>query len=251
MPDVRLIHGDCLVEMAAIPDGSIDAVVTSPPYNLGAAPHAPKKPRKARVGAKLADGERRRRWEWGGYGPNADALPEPEYQAWQLAVLAELFRVCRDGASVFYVHKDRTWSGRSISPRAWLDRGPFHVRQQIAWDRGSTLEHSGWYFYGVNEWVFWLTKGGKVANLRDGAAWGTVWRFPPTANTGHPAAFPLALANRCVTAAAPWGGVVLDPFAGSGTTGVAAAQLGLSFIATDRIAAARSSTPLFPAASPP
>ena len=44
--------------------------------------------------------------------------------------------------------------------------------------------------------------------------------------TAHDATMPLALAERCITAGCPIGGTVLDPFAGSGTTGVAANNLG-------------------------
>lgn len=44
--------------------------------------------------------------------------------------------------------------------------------------------------------------------------------------TAHDATMPLALAERCIKAGCPIGGIVLDPFAGSGTTGVAANKLG-------------------------
>jgi site-specific DNA-methyltransferase (adenine-specific) len=65
-----------------------------------------------------------------------------------------------------------------------------------------------------------------------------------SAGTGHPAAFPLALAEWLVTFA-PEGGLVLDPFAGSATTGVACLQTGRRFIGVEvspeyhRIAARR------------
>jgi site-specific DNA-methyltransferase (adenine-specific) len=219
MIDLRL--GDCRTLLPTIPSGSVDAVVTSPPYNLGAAPNAAN-----RNNARRGDQGSGHRWEWGGYASFADALPEEEYQAEQVAILTELYRVCVDGASVFYVHKDRTWKGRSISPRTWLEKVPFLIRQQITWDRGGSIEHSGWYFYSTNEWVFWLTKGDKVRNLAGLAEWGTVWRIPPTAGTGHPAAFPLALAERCVRAATMEGETVLDPYAGSGTTLMACMKAG-------------------------
>lgn len=52
------------------------------------------------------------------------------------------------------------------------------------------------------------------------------WVLGPEGNDGHPAAFPKELARRCILLGSRRGDVVLDPFAGSGTTGVAAAELG-------------------------
>ena len=61
-----------------------------------------------------------------------------------------------------------------------------------------------------------------------------VWHLP-TANGGggHGAQFPVALAGRCISLSTPPDGLVLDPFAGSGTTGVAAAALNRRFMGFD------------------
>ena len=58
------------------------------------------------------------------------------------------------------------------------------------------------------------------ANLRD------VWEIAPESYPGHPAVFPSELVRRCLLAGCPPGARVLDPFAGSGTVGVVADQLG-------------------------
>lgn len=50
---------------------------------------------------------------------------------------------------------------------------------------------------------------------------------------GHFAVFPGALAERCLRAGCPKGGVVLDPFAGSGSTGIAAKRMGIDYILVD------------------
>jgi DNA modification methylase len=61
-----------------------------------------------------------------------------------------------------------------------------------------------------------------------------VWSIAPeTRGKGHPAAFPLELCRRPILAGCPPGGVVLDPFCGSGTACVAAAKLGRRFIGVD------------------
>jgi site-specific DNA-methyltransferase (cytosine-N4-specific) len=59
---------------------------------------------------------------------------------------------------------------------------------------------------------------------------GDVWAIPTRPYTGpHFAAFPITLPLRCIAAGCKPGGTVLDPFTGSGTTGLAARQLGRRF----------------------
>jgi site-specific DNA-methyltransferase (cytosine-N4-specific) len=63
---------------------------------------------------------------------------------------------------------------------------------------------------------------------------GDVWTIPTQPFPGaHFAAMPLALAERCVQAGCRPGGVVLDPFSGSGTTGLAAARHGRRYVGID------------------
>ncbi|GAA1895372.1 DNA-methyltransferase [Streptantibioticus ferralitis] len=68
---------------------------------------------------------------------------------------------------------------------------------------------------------------------------GDVWSVPvtPRRHQAHPAAFPIEIPRRCIAAGCPPGGVVLDPFSGTGTTGLAARQLGRSYIGIDLNAA--------------
>lgn len=62
-----------------------------------------------------------------------------------------------------------------------------------------------------------------------------LWRYPRNREeTGHPTAKPVALLNKLVALFSDVGLVVLDPFMGSGTTGVACANLGRKFIGIER-----------------
>lgn len=60
-----------------------------------------------------------------------------------------------------------------------------------------------------------------------------VWDIAPERKSQHPAPFPVELPRRCIGLGSAPGSVVLDPFSGSGTTGVAALSLGRSFIGID------------------
>ena len=63
-----------------------------------------------------------------------------------------------------------------------------------------------------------------------------VWEMPPenASRIGHPAPFPVALPERLIHMNTHVGDLVLDPFMGSGTTGVAAKMLGRQFIGIER-----------------
>ena len=58
----------------------------------------------------------------------------------------------------------------------------------------------------------------------------TVWQMRPSENEGHVCTFPIELVNRCLSMATEHGDTVLDPFMGSGTTGVACVNTGRNFI---------------------
>jgi site-specific DNA-methyltransferase (adenine-specific) len=60
--------------------------------------------------------------------------------------------------------------------------------------------------------------------------WGDVWRFPIERNQVHPTQKPLTMMEHVVRASSRTGGLVLDPFMGSGTTGVACIRTGRRFI---------------------
>jgi DNA modification methylase len=68
----------------------------------------------------------------------------------------------------------------------------------------------------------------------DGKNPGDVWEIPTTPFPGaHFAVMPVELARRCIAAGCKPGGIVLDPFSGSGTTGLAANQLGHRYVGID------------------
>jgi modification methylase len=98
----------------------------------------------------------------------------------------------------------------------------------------------GWRFWQVEERIYWLYKPkgnhyiGKELKPKH-ALLTSIWRFPPERENPHPAPFPLALPVRCIFSVMDEkkGGLVIDPYCGSGTTLVAAKILGHNFIGID------------------
>jgi modification methylase len=200
-----------------IEDDMVDLIVTSPPYNIG---------QKSGNGRVL--------WRGVEYDTSQDAMPEVEYQGWQVKALDELWRVTRPGGSLFYNHKIRNRNGQGVHPMVWIAKSKWTFRQQIVWDRGSTHNKEMSYFWPHDELIFWMTKGTEGVYLSpEGARMSTVWQMGFKTNTDHPAPFPKTIPARCIRAASREGDIVLDPFVGSLTTCLAAKQLGRRSIGVD------------------
>lgn len=69
------------------------------------------------------------------YDHASDKRAEEEYQAWQVEVLNEVWRVTKPGGSFFYNHKLRWEHGTLYHPYAWVSRSKWVLRQEIIWDR--------------------------------------------------------------------------------------------------------------------
>ncbi|MGC8852376.1 MAG: DNA-methyltransferase [Hydrogenobacter sp.] len=212
----KVICGDVLQVLREIPDNSIDLGITSPPYN-----------KKEKNGGWLVS-----RVIYKGFKDN---MPEEEYQAWQIEVLNELYRVIKEGGSFFYNHKVRYEKGRMIHPLEWLSKTKWNLWQEIIWNRKIAGNIRGWRFWQVDERIYWLVKG-KPKELRpEHAKLTSVWEIrPETGHKDHPAVFPLELPTRIIySILGQEKGVVIDPFCGTGTTLVASKLLGKDYIGID------------------
>lgn len=210
-----IYNEDNLVTLSRMPDESVDLIVTSPPYNKGF--YADKNAKQSKV--------------WGGLNGRKiaydvfsdDMLPE-DYEAWQRKILDECVRVLKPSGSLFYNHKDVIHKGVIVPPKWVYD---YKVRQQIIWDRSSSPMIDPHYFMPVNEWIYWIVKDEKKVFFdKEKSAFRTnIWRMNVDKNP-HPAPFPMLMAKNIVSCACPEGGVVYDPFMGSGTTALATLDIG-------------------------
>ena len=117
---------------------------------------------------------------------------------------------------------------------------PTHMGQlveTIVWNRGSTHNVDTVRLYPTKEYVFHCCKLGHRRRFNPlCATWTKIWCiiFRETAKNPHPARFPEELPYRCIArCAVPEGGIVLDPYMGSGTTAVAAPLHGLHYVGCD------------------
>lgn len=221
-------HGDCLDVMRAMPDKSVDIVVTSPPYNqLGS--RIPSKGTGCMSNSGFIDKVNRC-----GY---SDDMEEPDYVAWLGDVAAGLARVVRPGGSFFFNHKIRYRDKAPIHPWDIVTKWPgWSVRQEIVWDRGGSIVFNARMYAPCDERIYWLVRDGADHEWNQPAAsLLSVWTIPANA-TGieHPCPFPVDLARHCLVAVAKPGAVVYDPFTGSGQTGIAALDEGCAFIGSEK-----------------
>ena len=135
---IDLRQGDCLEVMKDIPDGSVDLIITSPPYNLGNTHHT--------------GGNR-----FKPYDKYNDDMKESDYQDWQVEVLNECFRILKDDGSILYNHKNRISKGVQITPYQWILKTDFLVKQEIVWQNGSQ-NFDKIRFYPFTERIYWLAK---------------------------------------------------------------------------------------------
>lgn len=194
--DVKLYLGDCLDVMREMPTGSVDAVVTDPPYGIGFK-----------------------------YSAHNDT-PEG-YGTWLWSIIELAESKCKPGSPIFVwqampnVRHFAEWFPRDF--RLFAACKNFVQMRKVAMQ------------YAFDPVLVWWTEGNRYSE-------GTLsrdWHIGNTANTlnrgsddalGHPCARPLNQMLHIVNQWVRLGGTVLDPFMGSGTTGVACVQTARNFI---------------------
>ena len=222
--NATLYLGDCLEILPTLP--KVDAVITSPPYNLGNTTGGGFP--LGHYGAQ--DGFRKRgghgKWRAAGaaggiadgYGTHDDAMPHEEYVEWQHTVLRALWDRLGPAGAIFYNHKPRVLGGECVTPLDYIPDG-LTVRQVVIWARAGGINFSPAFYLPTHEWVVVIARPDFRLKSKGASGVGDVWRIAQEASDLHPAPFPVALPQKIletVDAAS-----VLDPFMGSGTTALA------------------------------
>lgn len=210
----------------------VDAVITSPPYNMGNSPW----PHLGNWKPGDAAGSRSK-WKNGSdasngvqYRSHVDRMPWEEYVAWQKSVIGCLWELLPGDGAIFYNHKPRVIGAKVWLPLELLSPAAI-LRQIIIWARPGGMNFNPTAFVPTHEWILVIAKDLFRLKSKGVSGLGDVWSMSPDTNE-HPAPFPLKLPMNVLEAIKAKS--VIDPFMGSGTTGVACVNHGRQFIGIEK-----------------
>ncbi|EFO3030951.1 TPA: site-specific DNA-methyltransferase [Escherichia coli] len=217
--NTRLYCGDALAVLPHIEPDSVDALITDPPYSSGATHKAGRSLQGSH--AKYLNSESLHRFE-GFAGENMYAC---SWAYWMQLWMMQAYRAVRPGG---YALVFSDWRQLPALTDAFQASG-FTWRGIVVWNKGRAARtpHVG-YFRHQCEFMVWGSKG-HLDKSPNGPFDGCM-SFPVRPQKKlHPTGKPEALMAELIRTAGD-GGTVLDPFMGSGTTGVAALKAGCKFI---------------------
>ncbi len=212
----QIITGDCLDIMRGMEAGTIDAIVTDPPYCSGARRSADMATRGGMSPGK----------KWNDAPIDSDLMTAPGYTWLMRAVALEARRLLKPGGWLVVFVDWRQY------PALYgvIESANLRVSGMLVWDKVNF--GMGPAFRNQHELAIVASVGtGKAYSHSIGNVL-TVKRLSSSAV--HPTEKPVDLMRPILRVVCPSGGLVLDPFAGSGTTGAAALLEGMEFIGIER-----------------
>lgn len=222
MPETTLLCGDCLELLADVPDGSVDMVLTDPPYSSGGLFAGD---RKASTRVKYCDDDYNGAARFQDFsGDNMDQRSFTEFMRMVLSKCrqkAKLESVC----AVFVDWRNIAAVGDALQAAGWVYRGI------VVWDKGISRAIPN-RFRNDCEYVVWGTNGPRKTEYIEGVFVGPGCYHIKSVNTKkkhHQTEKPVELLEKLL-AICPESGMVLDPFMGSGSTGVACINTNRGFI---------------------
>lgn len=205
-----IIQGDCLEIMRGLEAGSVDHIITDPPFNQQAHDYA----LTFRRGIAYDDAKK-----------GIDEFKPMENHG---LYFAEFLRITRRWGMAFCTLDEiKIWYDLAWEQSAWVRAGVWdrvNPAPQFSGDRPSQAVDGIAIWHNPKQRKKW-NGGGKPG----------IWRYPVERDKIHPTQKPLALMRKLVSDFTDPGDFVLDPFMGSGTTGVACLELGRNFIGIELI----------------
>lgn len=205
-PSFRVARSDAVELLETLADGSVDLVVTDPAYE------SLEKHRAVGTTTRLKQSKASSN-DWFHIFPNA-RFP---------ALFRELHRVLAKNAHAYMFSDQETMF--VVKPIA--EQAGFKLWKALIWDK--ELIGMGYHYRSRHEVILFFEKGKRRLN---DLAVADVIRHPRVRG-GYPAEKPVAVSEVLVRQSSEPGELVLDPFSGSGSVGVAAAKLGRHFVGSD------------------
>jgi len=235
LPFNVILQGDCVTEMARLPDKSVDMIFADPPYNL-------------QLGGDLFRPE----------GGRVDAVDDAwdkfdsltTYDNFTRDWLEQARRILKDDGTIWVIGSYHN----IYRVGALLQDADFWILNDIVWRKTNPMPNfRGTRFTNAHETLIWCAKDEKarytfnyraMKALNDDLQMRSDWVLPICAGServkgedghkAHPTQKPEALLYRILLACTKPGDVVLDPFFGTGTTGAVARRLGRRWIGIER-----------------
>ena len=230
----RIIAGDCIAEMARLPEKSVDLVFADPPYNLQLH-HNLTRPEGGKVDAVDDD--------WDKFDSFAS------YDAFTRAWLAAARRVLKDDGAIWTIG---SYHNIFRVGAALQDLG-FWVLNDVVWRKTNPMPNfKGTRFTNAHETLIWCAKSETaryrfnyhaMKALNEDLQMRSDWLLPictgherlkHAGSKAHPTQKPEALLYRVLLACTAPGDIILDPFFGTGTTGAVAKLLGRRWLGIER-----------------
>jgi len=235
LPLDSILQGDCIAEMARLPDKSVDMIFADPPYNLQLGGDL-FRPEGSRVDA-VDD-------EWDKF----DSLAA--YDGFTRDWLEQARRILKDDGTIWVIGSYHN----IYRVGSLLQDADFWILNDIVWRKSNPMPNfRGTRFTNAHETLIWCSKSEKarytfnyraMKALNDDLQMRSDWLLPicsggerekaDDGSKAHPTQKPEALIYRILLACTKPGDVVLDPFFGTGTTGAVARRLGRKWIGIEK-----------------
>ena len=212
-PGWEIIHGDALKVLREFDPNTFDAVITDPPYASGGRTQAEKN--------KSTDKKYSSMGESAPPPFDGDSKDQRSWTRWAAEWLYDARKVCKPGAPVcmFIDWRQLPAATDALQWAGWIWRGT------AVWDKGNSRPQKG-RFRQQAEYIVWGSNGDMPIS-RPVPCLPGVFKYGNPQNRIHLTEKPLQLMRDVVKITEP-GGRILDPFAGSGSTVLAAVLEGYS-----------------------
>lgn len=215
----ELHHGEALRFLADLPTGHVDALITDPPYSSGGMVRGDRAGLSTTAKYVITGSSSKSMVEFSG-----DNRDQRGYAYWSALWLAEAHRVVRPGG-IAILFSD--WRQLPTTTDA-LQAGGFVWRGIVPWYKPAARPIPG-RFTAACEYVVWGSAGPMETDYRTQPTFPGFYQASSPRDRVHHTQKPLEVMRELVKIV-PAGGLVLDPFTGSGTTGIAALIEGRRFL---------------------
>ena len=207
-----ILHGDSLQIIRQFEPNSFDAIITDPPYASGGSSQTTKNRSTSEKYSSMSKDKALPDFD-------SDQMDQLSWMFWTAAWLQDARRIAKPGAPVCLFIDWRQLPAMTLALQwaGWTWRGV------AVWDKVASRPQKG-RFRQQSEYIVWGSNG-KMPLERNVGCLPGVFRYPNPQNRIHVTEKPLQLMRDVVQICEP-GGRILDPFAGAGTTVLAAVQEG-------------------------